>query len=346
MPLQNARRLDLPLRHTWRISRGEIAATPNALVELAWEGAVGYGLAAPSRRHGESVDSVLEALPRLAPVVAGDPSDWRGLAGALEGALPGHRSAKSAVDMALHDLAGKRLGTPVHRLYGIDPRPMPVTSYSIGIDTPAVVIEKVREAEPYAILKVKLGTADDRTLFEAVRSATSKVVRVDANEGWKERDAALAMIEWLADRGVELVEQPLPAGDEDGMRWLTARSPIPLIADEAMIDASTVPALVGCYHGVNVKLGKCGGIAAAHAAIAAARAHDLKVMIGCMVESSLGIAAAAQLAPLCDYVDLDGNLLLSGDPFVGHPVVGGAIELGDGPGLGVSLAAPEPVLAQ
>jgi L-Ala-D/L-Glu epimerase len=337
MPLQNARLVELPLRHPWRIARGAIAATPNVLVEIEWGGATGHGLAAPSRRHGENADTVLETLPRLAPVVAGDPRAYRSLAADLAHALPGHGAAKSAVDMALHDLAGKLLGAPVHRLLGIDPARMPVTSYSIGIDTPEVVVEKVREADPYPILKVKLGSPDDRVLFEAVRSATDKVVRVDANEGWKTPAEALAMIEWLAARGVELIEQPLPAADEDGMRWLKARSPLPLVADEAMLDAAIVPRLAGAYHGVNVKLGKCGGLAAAMEAIAVARAHGLKIMIGCMVESSLGIAAAAQLAPLCDWVDLDGNLLLAEDPFIGHPVERGTIRLHDTPGLGAGV---------
>jgi len=337
MPLANARALELPLRHPWRIARGGIVATPNVFVDLVWEGVTGHGLAAPSRRHGETPETVLASLERLAPLVAGDPRAYRSLAGALARALPGHGAARSAVDLALHDAAGKLLGAPVHRLLGIDPAAMPVTSYSIGIDTPEVIAAKVAEAAPYPILKVKLGASDDRALFEAVRAGTDKPVRVDANEGWTDPATALAMIEWLAERGVELVEQPLPAADEAGMRFLRERSPLPLLADEAMIDATTVPRLAESYHGVNVKLGKCGGLAATLDAIAAARAHGLKVMIGCMVESSLGIAAAAQLAPLCDWVDLDGNLLLAGgaDPFPAHPVVGGRIVLGDGPGLGV-----------
>jgi L-alanine-DL-glutamate epimerase-like enolase superfamily enzyme len=333
-PTLNSRVLELPLRHAWTISRGTSTFKRNVVVELRSGEQVGLGEAAPNVRYGESAETVLEALRTLTPVLEGEPRYFREVSEALQQALPGNGAAKAALDIALHDLAGKTLGVPLYRLFGINPARMPVTSFSIGIDEPETLARKVREAEPYPVLKVKLGAERVREVFGAVRAATSKVIRVDANEAWR-KEEALEHIEWLATQGVELVEQPLPAADVEGARWLRERSPLPLVADEALIHASDVPRLAEGYHGVNLKLQKAGGIREALRIIEVARACGLKVMIGCMVETSVGIAAAAHLGPLADWLDLDGNLLLSEDPFRGHPVVEGRIQLGDGPGLGV-----------
>ncbi|WP_043427633.1 dipeptide epimerase [Cystobacter fuscus] len=335
MPLpMDVRVLELPLRHAWTIARGTSTFKRNVIVELSVDGVVGRGEAAPNVRYGESADTVTEALGRLAPALEGDPWHFRVLSERIDEALPGNHAAKAALDVALHDLAGKRLGVPLYRMLGLDPARMPITSFSIGIDDAQTLARKVREAEPYPVLKVKLGAQAVRETFGAVREATSKVVRVDANEAWGPEEA-LRHIEWLAERGVELVEQPLPAADVEGAKWLRERSPLPLVADEALMKASDVPRLAEGYHGINVKLQKCGGIREALRIIETARACGLKVMLGCMVETSVGIAAAAHLGPLADWLDLDGNLLLAADPFQGHPVVDGRIRLGDGPGLGV-----------
>ncbi|MBM7118614.1 dipeptide epimerase [Archangium primigenium] len=335
MPLRmDVRVLELPLRHAWTIARGTSTSKRNVLVELRAEGVVARGEAAPNVRYGESAETVTQALDALAPALAGDPWHFRVLSERVDAALPGNHAAKAALDIALYDLAGKRLGVPLHRMLGLDPAAMPLTSFSIGIDDPAALARKVEEAAPYPVLKVKLGAKDVRETFGAVRAATTKVVRVDANEAWS-REEALAHIEWLATQGVELVEQPLPAADVEGAKWLRERSPLPLVADEALMMASDVPRLAEGYHGINVKLQKCGGIREALRIIETARACGLKVMIGCMVETSVGIAAAAHLGPLADWLDLDGNLLLSRDPFQGHPVVDGRIRLGTGAGLGV-----------
>jgi L-alanine-DL-glutamate epimerase-like enolase superfamily enzyme len=333
-PSLNSRVLELPLRHAWTISRGTSTSKRNVVVELRHGEHVGLGEAAPNVRYGESAETVLEALRTLAPVLQRDPRYFREVSEALQQAVPGHGAAKAAVDIALHDLAGKALGVPLYRLFGINPAPMPVTSFSIGIDEPEALARKVREAEPYPVLKVKLGAERVREVFGAVRATTRKVIRVDANEAWS-KEQALEHIEWLATQGVELVEQPLPAADVAGAKWLRERSPLPLVADEALIHASDVPRLAEGYHGVNLKLQKAGGIREALRIIDVARACGLKVMIGCMVETSVGIAAAAHLGPLADWLDLDGNLLLSEDPFRGHPVVEGRIQLGAGAGLGV-----------
>lgn len=338
-PALNPRVIELPLRHAWTISRGTSTSKRNVFVELRSGAHAGVGEAAPNVRYHESAETVLEALGKLAPVLERqDLRYFRDLSESLQDALPGNGAAKAAVDIALHDLAGKVLGAPLYRLIGVDPARMPLTSFSIGIDDPETLARKVREAEPYPVLKVKLGAERVREVFGTVRAATPKVIRVDANEAWAPEEA-LKHIEWMATQGVELVEQPLPAADVEGAKWLKARSPLPLVADEALIRASDVPRLAEGYHGINVKLQKAGGIRETLRIIDVARACGLKVMIGCMVESSVGIAAAAHLGPLADWLDLDGNLLISEDPFRGHPVVEGRIQLGDGPGLGVEPRA-------
>ena len=330
----DVRVIELPLRHAWTIARGTSTSKRNVIVELREGGLVGRGEAAPNVRYGESAETVTAALEKLAPALDGDLRHFRVLSERIEEALPGNHAAKAALDIALHDLAGKRLGVPLYRMLGLDPSRMPITSFSIGIDDPAAMAQKVRDAEPYPILKIKLGAQSVREMFGAVRSATPKTVRVDANEAWTP-DEALKHIEWLATQGVELVEQPLPAADVEGAKWLRQRSPLPLVADEALMMASDVPKLAEGYHGINVKLQKCGGIREALRIIETARSCGLKIMLGCMVETSVGIAAGAHLGPLVDWLDLDGNLLISADPFRGHPVVDGRIRLGDGPGLGV-----------
>ena len=341
MPLpMDVRVVELPLRHAWTIARGTSTSKRNVIVELRAGGQVGRGEAAPNVRYGESAETVVDALQRLAPALEGDPWHFRVLSERVDAALPGHHAAKAALDIALYDLAGKRLGVPLYRMMGLDPSRMPLTSFSIGMDSPQALERKVLEAEPHPVLKVKLGARDVRETFGAVRAATSKPLRVDGNEAWRPEEA-LRHIEWLAGQGVELVEQPLPAADVEGAKWLRERSPLPLVADEAVLMAADVPRLVEGYHGINVKLQKCGGIREALRLIETARSCGLKVMLGCMVETSVGIAAAAHLGPLADWLDLDGNLLIAEDPFVGHPVVRGYIQLGDGPGLGVE-PSPRP----
>jgi L-alanine-DL-glutamate epimerase-like enolase superfamily enzyme len=248
--------------------------------------------------------------------------------------VPGQAAAEAAVDMALHDLAGQRLGVPVYALLGLDPRRAPETSFTIGLDTPEVVVQKVREAAAYPILKVKVGTDDDRAVLEAVRDTTRQRLRVDANEGWTPSGAE-ERLRWLASLGVEMVEQPLPASMLEETRALRRRSPLPFFADESVHRAQDVPRLAGAFDGVNVKLMKCGGLGEALRVIAVARACGLQVMLGCMIESSLGITAAAHLSPLADTADLDGNLLLEEDPFVGATVREGRLVLPEAPGLGV-----------
>lgn len=325
----------LRLSHAFTLSRGSIREKQSLFVELAHEGVVGRGEAAPIPRYGENPQSCLAALERMAEAATQSPAAYVPLLATLERAAPTERAARAAMDAAIMDWLGKSLGAPLYRLWGLDPGAMPPTSMTIAIDAPDRVRERAREASDFHVLKLKLGGADDHAMVKAIRDVTNYPIRGDANEGYPDREHALREIEWLAGHNVELVEQPLPADRLEDMVWLKERSPLPVIADEAFLRSSDLSDLAQAYHGINIKLVKCGGTLAAREAITLARAYDLEVMLGCTVESSLGIAAAAHLAPLVDYVDLDGNLLLANDPYVGHPVVDGCIALRDAPGLGI-----------
>jgi L-alanine-DL-glutamate epimerase-like enolase superfamily enzyme len=227
------------------------------------------------------------------------------------------------------------MGVPIYRLFGLDPADAPITTFSIGIDTPETTRQKVREAEAFPVLKVKVGLATDEPTIEAVRSVTKKPLRVDANEGWKDREEALRKIKWLETQGVEFIEQPMPADRQDDIRWLRERVDMPIIADEACLRPVDVLKCAEAYDGVNVKIDKAGGILQAYRMIQIARALGLKTMLGCMVSSSVSVTAAAQLSPLVDYADLDGNLLIANDPYAGVKVENGKLVLPDRPGLGV-----------
>jgi len=327
------RALELHLRHTFRIARGASDLRRNVLVEVDDGRCVGLGEGAPIARYHEDQASTQAAVETMGPRLG----EVRAYAqAAARAAVPGQKAAEAAIDMALHDLAGRRLGVPVYELLGIAPGPIPETSFTIGLDAPDVVAAKVREASAYAILKVKMGSDDDRAVLEAVRETSPhQRIRVDANEGWT-AEGALERLLWLHRLGVELVEQPLPEGRLEETRALRRASPLPFYADESVHRAEDIPRLAGAFDGINIKLMKCGGLGEALRMIAVARAHGMKVMLGCMIESSLAITAAAHVAPLVDATDLDGHLLVDNDPFVGATLDGGRLVLPEGPGLGVT----------
>ncbi len=321
----------LQLRHTFRLARGGSDSRRVLMVEIEHDGLVGRGEAAPIARYGQDADSAARAAEEMVAHL----DDIRAFdEAAARVAVPGEPAAEAAIDMALRDLAGKRLGVPLYQLMGIDPGTMPVTSFTIGMDTPEIVEQKVREAESFAVFKVKMGSKDDQRVLETVRSVTNRPVRVDANEGWTLRDA-IERLDWLQNMGVELVEQPLPSHQHREMCELRERSPLPLFADESVARAEDIPRLAEAFDGINIKLMKCGGIGEAMRMIHVARAHGMKIMLGCMVESSMAITAAAHLAPLVDYADLDGNLLITNDPYIGAEVREGRLVLPSDPGLGV-----------
>lgn len=332
----------IPLRtkHRFTIARAGHGERCAVWVRLTGEdGLDGWGEADPSPYYGETADSVCAALAayRGALETARDPFAVQEIEAACLDDLGGAASARGAIISALYDLMGKRLGAPVHRLLGLDPSRAPWTSFTIGIDEPDVVRQKVREAvvDEYPILKVKVGTDQDEEVLSIVREEAPNVrLRVDANTAWRPKQA-VERIKALESFDLELVEQPVAADDIDGLRFVRERSPTPIIADESCVRATDVPRLVGAVDGINIKLAKCGGISEALRMIHTARSHGLSVMLGCMVETSLGIAAAAQLAPLVDYADLDGAALLADDPFTGISIARGRVHLSAEPGLGI-----------
>jgi L-alanine-DL-glutamate epimerase-like enolase superfamily enzyme len=324
--------------HPFVIARG--GASEHRLIRVRViddDGVEGWGEAAPNRFYGETVDTALGALARLTPIVeSADPWSLEDVELEMNRALRFNGSVKSAISAALYDLAGKRLGVPVYKLWGLDPAKAPLSSFTIGIAaTDDELRERVAQAAAYPVLKVKLGTDHDAQIIRTVREAApTKVLRVDANAAWTAKQA-LGMVDVLVECGVEYVEQPLPAHDLDGLRFVRDRSALPVIADESCVVSTDIARLVGVVDGINIKLSKCGGLREALRMIATARSHGMLVMCGCMIETSLGITAAAHFAPLLDYADFDGAALLADDPYVGATIAGGRIAIPTDPGLGV-----------
>ena len=327
--------LTLKTKHPFVIARGGDDDTRVVWVRLMDEdGTEGWGEADPSRYYGETADTVLATLRRLEPHLPTDPFDLDAAEAKFAQVCPKNGAARAALSAALHDLVGKQLGQPVWRLWGLDPARAPRSSFTIGLDTPEKMRQKVLEASSYPILKIKLGTDRDEAILRTVRDATDKPLRVDANAGWT-RERALQMLPVLKEYGVEFVEQPLPPDDLEGIAALRRREILPVVVDESCIVAADIPRLSGIVDGINIKLAKCGSLREALRMIATARAHGMLVMVGCMIETSLGITAAAHFTPLVHAADLDGAALTANDPFVGATIDGGQIRLPTGPGLGV-----------
>lgn len=328
--------------HPFRTSRGTQVTVERVWVRVEADGAEGWGEADPSEYYGENASTVEAALERLRPLIETEtePEHLERLDLRARTAAPRDRSARAALGAALHDLVAKRAGLPLWRMWGLDPADAPPSSFTIGLADTETLRQKLEEAAGYPILKLKLGVDPLDEVLRTVRSLAPDVtLRVDANGAWTAREAE-ERIRALRDHDVELVEQPLPPGDRDGYAHLRGRSDLPIFVDESCIDSRDVPGLVGLADGINIKLAKCGGPREALRMIHAARACGLGVMMGCMLESTLGIAPAAHLAPLLDYADLDGAALLREDPFKGPHLDGGRICLGPEPGLGVSLVDP------
>lgn len=334
---------ELKLRHVFTVATYSRSTTPDVQVELEYDGIIGYGEASmPPYLQKElgTMDSVMAFLKKVQDTIGqfSDPFQMEDILAYVDGLSEGDAAAKAAVDIALHDLVGKLLQAPWYKIWGLDKEKAPSTTFTIGIDTPEVVREKTKEcAERFNILKVKLGGSNDREMIETIRSVTSLPIAVDANQGWTDRQHALDMIHWLKEQGIVMVEQPMPKERIDDIAWITQQSPLPIFADEGVQRLKDVPALKGAYTGINIKLMKCTGMREAWKMLNLARALDMKVMVGCMTETSCACSAAAQLSPAVDFADLDGNLLIANDRFRGMEVVKGKITLPDLPGIGVVI---------
>jgi len=326
---------ELQLKHAFTLATSSRTTTPVMLVEIECDGIIGYGEASMPPYLGESHDSVVKFLKKVDLSTFNDPFRMEEILDYIDGIETGNRAAKACIDIALHDLLGKIMGQPWYKIWGLTPENTPNTSFTIGIDTREMIIEKTREAVDFKILKVKMGCNNDKELVEAIRSVTDVPLCVDVNQGWKDKHQALEMIYWLKEKGIVFVEQPMPKEQIDDMAWLTENSPLPTIADEAFQRIHDIPKFKNVYTGINIKLMKSTGMFEAKKMIEVARALDMKVMIGCMTETSCAVSAAAQLSPLCEWADLDGNLLISNDIYEGVKVIDGKVILNDWPGIGI-----------
>lgn len=327
---------ELILRHTFTVSSYSRKTTPGVQIRIDFEGFTGYGEASMPPYLGQSVETVCSFLSKVDLGQFKDPFRLEEILAYVDSLSPGDNAAKAAIDIALHDLVGKLLGQPWWRIWGLDPSKAPDTTFTIGIDTPEVVRQKTEEcAAQFNILKVKVGLDNDKEMIQTIRQVTDLPLAVDANQGWKDRQQALDEIYWLQENGVVMVEQPMAKERIEDNAWITERSPLPIFADEAIQRLTDIPSIKGAYHGINIKLMKCTGLREGWKMANYARAEGMRVMVGCMTETSCAVSAAAQLAPAADFCDLDGNLLITNDLFTGMTVVNGHIVLPDRPGIGI-----------
>lgn len=325
----------LELKHKFTIATNSRTTTPVMLTEIQYEGVTGYGEASMPPYLGESHESATAFLQKVDLTQFSNIFDLETILDYVDSIAPGNKAAKASVDIALHDVIGKLLNNSWVNIWGFNPIKTPNTSYTIGIDTPEVVRQKVQEAAEYKILKVKLGRETDHEMIETIRGVTNVPLCVDVNQGWKEKEKALEEVYWLKERGVVFVEQPMDKKDYDSHAWLTEKSPLPIIADEAIQTLPDVLKAKGAYNGINIKLMKSGGMREAHRMVTVARSFGMKVMIGCMTETSCAISAASHLTPMSDWADLDGALLISNDLYKGTDIQDGKVVISTRPGIGI-----------
>jgi L-alanine-DL-glutamate epimerase-like enolase superfamily enzyme len=330
----------LEMEHTFTVAEYSRNSTPDVLTQIEFDGVIGYGEASMPPYLGESIATATKFLSKVNLKQFPDPFRIDDILTYVDSIAVGNPAAKASVDIALHDLLGKLVNEPLYKLWGLNPENTPLTDFTIGIDKPDVVraktIEAIKMKEHLKVLKVKLGRGNDQEMINTVRAVTDLPLYVDVNQGWKDKNKALDMIYWLKEKGVVFVEQPMPKDQVDDMAWLTEYSPLPTMADEAFQRLpDIVDKIKGVYSGINIKLMKSTGLYEAQKMITVARALDMKVMVGCMTETSCGVSAVAQLSPLVDWGDMDGNLLIKNDPFTGMKVIDGKVTLNDWPGIGV-----------
>jgi L-alanine-DL-glutamate epimerase-like enolase superfamily enzyme len=330
----------LQLKHVFSIANSSRSETPVVLTQIEHNGVIGYGEASLPPYLPETQDSVAKFLSRIDLSQFSDPFQLEDIWEYLNSLQDANMAAKAAVDIALHDLAGKLIGQPWHKLWGLKADNAPETTYTIGIDTPEIVKQKTIEvAADFHILKVKLGRSEeeDKTMIEAIRSVTDLPIAVDANQGWQSVEQAIDMIHWLHQQGVVMIEQPMPKNQLEQIAQVTEKSPLPIFADESVQGLHDVVRLKGIFSGINIKLMKCGGMREAWKMANLAKCLGMKVMIGCMTETSCAISAASQLSPLADFADLDGALLISNDCFSGTTIQNGRIRISPYPGIGLNM---------
>ncbi len=332
----SCKEFELELKHPFSIAKFTRTSTPLFLLKVEHGGKVGYGEASMVPYMGESYETANAFLKRVDWNQFKFPLDFPSINEYLDSLAPRHPAIKAAIDIALHDLNGQLLNKPCYEIFGADPAKMPVTSFTVGIDTPEILKKKLEDAKDFKVVKVKLGRDNDKEIIETIRSVTNVPLYVDANQGWNERKKAIDLIYWLHDKGVVLIEQPMDKNNLEGNAWLTERSPIPILADEAMQRLSDLDSLKGAYHGINIKLMKSTGMYEGHQTILKARKLGMKVLIGCMSETSIATLAGAHLAPLCDWADLDGPFLTVNNPFDQPSFENGKYVLNQLPGLGLT----------
>ena len=329
-------KIKLQLWHDWTITRGTASYKENVFVYYEKDGITGVGEAGHMTAAGQNADKTINELKQLIPLYKEvNPFEFYTLPEKANQLVPGLAPAKAALDIALMDWIGKKLKIPLHRFFGLNPKIGVDTSFSIGRDKPDIMKQKVKEAAPYHIIKVKLTNDQDEEVIKIIRSATDKPIRVDINEGWKNKEEAIKKIDWMAKQGVEMIEQPMPTEMLKETKWLKDRSELPIVADEAAHTSNDIPELAEAYDGINLKLMKSGGLIDGYRMAIVAKTLGMDIMIGCMIESSVAISAAVQLQPLAKWLDLDGNLLISNDPFKGATFTDGHWEMPEGNGIGV-----------
>jgi len=324
----------LELKHIFTIATNSRTTTPVVFTEIELNGMTGYGEASMPPYLGESHETVQAFLSRVDLSKYENPFDLETILNDVDAIEPGNTAAKASVDIALHDLIGKLMGQPWFNIWGYDKNKTPNTSFTIGIDSPEVVKQKTKEADEFKVLKVKLGRDTDKEMIETIRSVTDKPLTGDVNQGWKDKEKALEMLHWLNERNMVMIEQPMPKEQIDDLAWLTERSPLPIIGDEGVQRLTDIKKAVDVYHGINIKLMKCTGMREAQKMLTLARSLGMKVMVGCMTETSCAISAASHLSPMVDWADLDGALLIKNDVFDGTKIIDGKVTLMDRPGIG------------
>lgn len=329
---------ELKLRHAFNLAKNQRTTTPGVQVQIEYDGIIGYGEASMPPYLGENVDSVCKYLNSLDLAQFTDPFRFDDIHEYMDKVSPNDRAAKASVDIALHDLTGKIMGQPWYKIWGLNPDKAPNTSYTISYDEdPKEMAAKIDETAPFKVVKIKMGLNHDKEITEAFRKRSDTPICVDANQGWSDKHQALEMCKWLADRNCLFVEQPMPKEMIAETAWLRERSPLPIIADEFLQRLPDVKRAAEAYDGINIKLMKSTGLHEAHKMATLARALDMKVMLGCMTETSCAVTAAAQISPMVDWADLDGNLLIANDRFDGIKIIDGKVTIPDRPGIGVEL---------